>query len=386
MNTTSLKTRTHNYHGFTLVELLVVIAIIGVLVGLLLPAVQAAREAARRSQCQNNLKQIGLAGLNFESARGHFPLGGTKNFPSFDAYFTGGKPNGPFKQGLGWAYQILPHLEQDNVAQTAASLHDGSAVKNAMRVLSETPVEMYNCPSRRGPTLSQPMAGAEWGGWTFYLMDYAAATAGPSRNEFVAGDYSAGNYDQLLANPGADKPALWDGCQGCGGDYPFVNNASALNTWGNAIFRGITQRCDWSQFAPDDPNAYSLGFTRKVSFEKIPDGSSNTLWIGEKRLIPSEYATGAGWDDRGWSDGWDWDVIRSTFWSMGPDAEEPAFNDQANPSSPVIGGGRSFGSAHAGGMNGVYGDGSVHFLNYEIDREIFNLLGNRADGEVTQID
>ena len=367
--------------GFTLVELLVVIAIIGVLVALLLPAVQAAREAARRAQCKNNLKQIGLAGHNFESQYKHFPLGGTVNFPSYDAYFTGGKPNGPLKQGLGWAYQILPFLEQANVAQVASSTHDGTAVKNAMRILAETPIPMYNCPSRRGPTLGPELSGAEWGGWQFYLMDYAAATAGPSRNEFDPSEFSASNYDALLDNPGNDRPALWEGCRGCGGDYPLVCS-TASSTWSRAVFRGVTQRSDWSQFAPNDPNACSLRFTQKISFQRITDGSSNTLWIGEKRLVPSEYETGSGWDDRGWSDGWDWDVIRSTFWSIGPDSERPAFNDQATASASITGGGRSFGSAHEGGMNAVYADGSVHFVNYDIERELFNLLGNRADGEI----
>src|SRR3954468_14492998 len=96
--------------AFTLVEILVVIAIIGILVSLLLPAIQAARESARRMQCQNNLKQIGLAALNFHDAKKAYPSAGTN---SDDFYYTDPKigATAGFDR-FGWGYQILSYLEE----------------------------------------------------------------------------------------------------------------------------------------------------------------------------------------------------------------------------------------------------------------------------------
>src|SRR3954467_475736 len=98
MNKSSSLTRSYRPRGFTLVELLVVIAIIGILVALLLPAIQAAREAARRSQCSNNLKQIGLATLNYESSKRSLPPG-VEIDPNNPLYFS------------GWTREIMDYAE-----------------------------------------------------------------------------------------------------------------------------------------------------------------------------------------------------------------------------------------------------------------------------------
>lgn len=133
--------------SFTMVELLVVLAIIGVLVGLLLPAIQQAREAARRMQCQNNLKQLGLATHLFESSRKVFPASGwTTSGP--------GNPQGKF---VGWRTLIMPNIEQSNVRQlydTGLNWWEGTNV-----TVGSIPIPIMQCPSvPQGPQVMTAVA------------------------------------------------------------------------------------------------------------------------------------------------------------------------------------------------------------------------------------
>lgn len=159
------KKTVHNRLGFTLVELLVVIAIIGMLVTLLLPAVQSAREAARRSQCQNNLKQIGLAVQNHENAHGHLPSGGWDWDRS--PTYSGDCPLVGKDQQAGWGFQLLPFVEEETVWRSGPR----SAIAASINI--------YFCPSRREAQsvifedrYSPPISGGEL---VHGLCDYAAS-------------------------------------------------------------------------------------------------------------------------------------------------------------------------------------------------------------------
>ena len=321
--------------AFTLVELLVVIAIIGILVALLLPAVQAAREAARRNQCKNNLKQIGLAVHNHENTHKEFPTGGNARFPDIKDYLVDtltvsdplarkGPPNGADKQGLGWAYQILPYLEEGALRGLTTQAQ-----------LDKAFVSLYFCPSRRQPTQStQGSGGATTPRWG---IDYASTTPGRDGNpatpvwEFIAQDelsFLGCGENQLQCCPGCrDNPRA-----------PLFG----LRYYGIIVrtpygFNSFTAKFE------EPPNS------KPARVAQVSDGLSKTIMITEKRMQPSMYdgSVYCWYDDRGWTDGWDPDIIRSPTYPMRPDREiESDLTETAF--------GMSIGSAHSSGVHALW--------------------------------
>ena len=351
------ESQAHDRSAFTLVELLVVIAIIGILVALLLPAVQQAREAARRIQCTNQVRQVGLACLNLESALGFWPSGGIQPWPEAECYLGAG----PKKQGLSWAFQILPYFEEDAIAQFKTT-----------EEIAGAQVGQLFCPSRRAPTFSDQ--GQAW------LMDYAGVVPGPSRSEYE------GNYDN-------DMLSLRNGVtRACARGYGYWGVPSFSNDFdpqpksqltgrnGFVDFNGVIVR---SSFLADEntnqgngtckSEPVDLNYTSIVRMGKIKDGTSKTAVITEKRLRLGE--TAGDWDDdRGWSDGWDVDTMRYGLCQPRPDGPDeignwPAFALMA-------------GSRHQSGMNTVFADGHVEAINFDIDLETWNRVCHRKDGEI----
>ena len=340
--------------AFTLVELLVVIAIIGILVALLLPAIQAAREAARRTQCLNNVKQILLAISNHATTTGVFPSGGSKPWTRIEDYVTpGGVPFGPQTQGLSWAYQILPYVEESSV----------HGIHNTAQ-LQSTPVTMYNCPSRRGPSRHETTLA--------YLMDYAAVVPSPARSQIgeVAFNrylsYQTG-FDDLF---GCERREFWGAP-----NAPRLDFASkeSLGTAYKGFWGTIVRSDLW---VDDNGGKNTTNFYTKISYRRLTDGTSKTLVISEKRLAPSKYLIGDWHDDRGWSDGWDPDTLRYTMCKFGPDQELKLGNSTETDVA-----GHRLGSAHSSGMAGGFADGSTRFLDYDMDQELLNRLAHRCDGE-----
>ena len=359
--------------GFTLVELLVVIAIIGVLVALLLPAVQAAREAARRTECANKLKQMGLAMQNHLSAQRIFPTGGSRPNPDIANYTSGGTsnpgtPNGANKQGLGWAYQLLPYLEQNAVK---------GLVSNADLVKAVVP--LYNCPSRR-----TAVSGANNA-----LMDYAAAqpmtlvcpqvgTNLGTRYVLTQVNPFKGGNEWVVANQ-----AFW--CTNNGEPNP------------SSVFDGVVVRTPWKMTTAATASAPAVGerpngAPSATKVQEITDGLSNTLVISEKVVRSDLYegnmdgsGNGSRSDDRGWSDGWDPDTVRLTALPPLSDGDlSICFNGDPQVSQYCTGGQDVFffGSAHTSGINSAFADGSVHQHSFDIDVTVFNALGSKNGEEV----
>ncbi len=339
--------------AFTLVELLVVIAIIGILVGLLLPAVQAAREAARRMQCSNNLKQFGLALHNYESTYKKFPAasGGTgcRDSGACPTATTG-------RSRISGHVFLAPFMEQGN----------------------------------------------------FYNLYQAAPSAAWSNNPYWATPMPSLLCPSDLHTPTRPNMAISNYCY-CGGD-------------------AATTMCSFDELGDGRDCSHPRGLFGQYSFAKIgdmTDGTSNTIAMSESQTSPTPGSNRLGnAATTGGDAGATPLTCRATFvngvytvptvqdngnrggrWSDGA-SFFTRFNTMLPPNGPScveqgnhwLGGMYSAGSYHTGGVQAVFGDGSVHFISQNIDTGnqaspqvlsgmspygVWGALGTKASGEVT---
>jgi prepilin-type N-terminal cleavage/methylation domain-containing protein len=357
--------------GFTLVELLVVIAIISMLVGLLLPAVQAAREAGRRTQCINNLRQIGVACLNHADTQRRFPSGGW----GFDWTADANRGYGPNQPG-SWIYNILEFLEEGNLRSLGKGLDITSTeFKSASILLHQTALPVFQCPSRRD---ARPYASA-WGPPDTQDIKEQPWLAQVARTDGVAkSDYAANSGDSLefsgddFYRPdsyAAIDDSLWTPTHICAptGD-PAMDDFVELCQTGIMYYR--------SELRP----------------AQILDGTSKTYLVAEK-WMPSDGYEGtrsenesgftAG-DNQSMYTGYEWDNHRVS-WNPASTRPKEAFQPARDTNR---GGGngpeRRFGSAHPTNFQAVFCDGSVHSIGYDIDPMAHRALANRYEGDIVQ--
>lgn len=334
--------------GFTLIELLVVIAIIAVLIALLLPAVQQAREAARRTQCKNNLKQLGLALHNYADTFGRFPMAvtwGVKN----------GTTWGPHHHT--WLTRILPYMDQAplyNQFNFMVSSWDNVVGSPTNRTLIGRQVPALRCPTGTG--VGDPPGGTKG----VAITDYAACEG----------------YDWWQRSPGGAGPEN-DGGVGKGGIFTcnvssriadisdgtsntvMLSEATAPGMAGGAI-----QASGLGRPRVGDPLVRSAfigaSFTSELSYGKDhTDGSIKTDPAGVT-LSPS-----SGWFTFGTGSGNQPYLFPPTFIAAyGPNDEWPGA-----------------GSLHTGGVHATMADGTVRFISQNINWTLYNNICSRASGE-----
>ena len=345
--------------GFTLIELLVVIAIIAVLIALLLPAVQAAREAARRSQCVNNLKQLGLAVMNYESSNGALPPTGTIS------------PSGTPLQNIGnfgMKTRLLPFLEQQALFNTMNMTYNGEAPQGQNDTILTTQLNAFLCPSDANvPTLMYTMfngSGQKQVGYTSYPNNIGTI---------------ASNNGGVLDGPAYIMAAPLNATGAQGGTVTLAG-----------IIDGTSNTVIFSEFIRGRADTVSTTGLHQIFVASIAYPSTNTYVVPTTYSMACQSSTtlpaasanenvkGCFWYNDKCSQGGGYSHIST------PNLKACLFsNDTDAFQGRTIVGASSY---HPGGVNVAMIDGSVRFIKNTVAPVTWWALATKAGNEVISSD
>lgn len=336
-------TRRPRPSGFTLVELLVVIAIIGILIGMLLPAVQQVREAARRTSCMNNIRQLGLATHNYESAHKHFPTSGASAWAYWHDPF-GTRPQYDF-ESAGFLYQVLPFAEQNNLYDLRETYGYNRTVTPNGVTMEALHVPMFTCASR-GKRTYGTNTGRLWS-----CGDYAA----------MASHYSGWTPPQRTG----DSP------------HGTANNHGPEHPGNGNFWRGMIVK--GGQYVASDGVAHKGA---EIGFGALQDGSSNTLLFAEKSADARNYSGThpTVWQLIGEADGYYRPSFHTNSRFIRPIRKDSAVRGTPNWGSPINE--QGFGGPHPGTLVVVLGDASTQAIDMNLDWNILWDICIRNDGAI----
>jgi prepilin-type N-terminal cleavage/methylation domain-containing protein/prepilin-type processing-associated H-X9-DG protein len=366
--------------GFTLIELLVVIAIIAVLISLLLPAVQSAREAARRAQCVNNLKQIGLAIHNYVSSTDSLP-------PAGSSHITGGNVRNAFSMKV----RILPYLEQQNVFNTVnfaldpewsgpdGGINNMGSWQGANITAKGARIAAYLCPSdiRKGNRNNRYASVFDTSGWHPDISQVANYCENNGGNRMLFGGQPNGitYFDGSTPDTG-------------------LLESQTRQTLGFAnITDGLSMTAFWSEFVKADgegpgDGADSLGMTYSSGIPSTNNPVPGNIYSSEYQnalICQQSLNRNFSWHGERWTTQ---DPGRGGgYWhTQLPNRKSCYYSDVNGPGETTYQAMLAAASSHPGGVNVLFGDGSVRFVKSSVGYNIWYAIGTRAGGEVVSSD